>query len=52
MNTRFKKNQIVVEDCGCSYKILTIGKKCYTVRHVNDLDEWEWLIKDCEARCI
>ena len=48
---KFKKEDILFENCGCSWKVLRVNKKSYTVQHIADGDKLNWDIADCDFHC-
>jgi hypothetical protein len=45
---KIKKDTILLEDCGCKYRVLKVNKKSYKVQHVSDKDIFNWDKKDLE----
>jgi hypothetical protein len=48
---RFKKGDILFENCGCSWKVLRVNKKSYTVQHIADGEKINWEIASCDFHC-
>lgn len=45
---QFKKGDVLQESCGCVWKVLKVGRKNYTIKHLMDKDIQAQEIKQVE----
>jgi len=45
---KYIKGDIILENCGCKYKVLKVTSKSYRVQHIQDKDVMLWDKSQCE----